>query len=119
MADFVLYLLLHFALRFKMVEFHPKSKKSEFPAGNVEGMSTHGSRSPQQSALSNRPKPGSKTKPTPTPKSKTFYRKGRKGRREHPPQRAKPGLIGGPGHGERTGTAAGGGAVTADRRDVR
>jgi hypothetical protein len=38
MAGFVLYLLGRFALRCRMVEFHPKSKKSEFPLGNVEGI---------------------------------------------------------------------------------
>jgi hypothetical protein len=36
MAVFVLYLLANFGLRCRMVELHPKARKIEFPAGNVE-----------------------------------------------------------------------------------
>jgi hypothetical protein len=36
MADFALYLLDHFGLRWRMVELHPKARKIELPAGNAE-----------------------------------------------------------------------------------
>jgi hypothetical protein len=36
MASFVLYLLVCFALRCRMVGLHPKARKIELPAGNIE-----------------------------------------------------------------------------------
>jgi hypothetical protein len=36
MAGFVLYLLVCFGLRCRMVELHPKARKIELPAGNIE-----------------------------------------------------------------------------------
>jgi hypothetical protein len=62
MATFALYLLVCFALRCRMVELHPKSKKIEFPAGNIE----------RQAARHGYPKP--------TPKPKTLYHRGHRKR---------------------------------------
>jgi hypothetical protein len=79
MAGFVLYLPRCVGLRYRMVELRPNLKKMNFPMGKC-------GRNRNRHA-----------------KAKTFYHRGQQ---EHPPQRAKIGLAGSPGHGGRQNLTA-------------